>query len=76
MDKIVKIYSKEGCGACVSAKTFMDNKGIKYQTLEVDKDKEAMNELRKAKVMSLPFITIGETEIIGFNPMQILEALK
>lgn len=76
MKKIAKIYTKEGCGACVSAKTFMDNKGIPYEMIEIDKDKDAMNVLRKAGAMSLPFIKIGGVEIIGFNPMAILEAAK
>lgn len=76
MEKVVKIYSRDGCGACVSAKTFMDNKNIKYEILDVGVDNKAMKELRAAGVMSLPFIKIGDVEIMGFNPTAVLDAIK
>lgn len=74
--KKVTIYSKDNCGACVSAKLFMDNKGVEYEEIAVDKDKEAMKYVISQGVRSLPFIEIGETKLSGFNPIKLMDALK
>lgn len=74
--KKATIYSKAGCGACVTAKTFMEGQNIEFKEIAVDKDKDAMKELVSKGVMSLPFIKIGDKEIMGFNPNAILEAAK
>jgi glutaredoxin-like protein NrdH len=75
--KTVKIYSKDNCGQCASAKIFMQNKGIPYEEIPVDKgDKEAMKYVMSQGVRSLPFIEVGEVKLVGFNPIALLEAVK
>lgn len=72
----VKIYSNIGCGACAAAKIFMDKQKIEYEELRIDQDVEAFNYLKELGVSSVPLIVIGETQIRGFNPSLILQALK
>lgn len=74
--KAVKIYTMDGCGACVTAKKFMDNKGISYESFAVDRDREARLELISKGVTTLPVIIIGDTKIDGFNPQAIMTAMQ
>jgi len=72
----VTIYSKDGCGSCVTAKMFMDNKNISYTVVDVDENKDAFQMLIDKGLMTLPYIKIGDKEIKGFKPAEILAAIK
>lgn len=74
--KKVTIYSKENCGACLSAKLFMNAQKIEFEEVRVDQDEEAYEYVLGQGVNSLPFIEIGDVKIAGFVPGKILAAVK
>jgi len=75
MTKEVTIYSKENCGNCVAAKMYFKGRGVSFEEIAVDQDKEALDKLRAKGVRALPFITIDDVEIKGFKPEEIEKAL-
>ncbi|MBS1146529.1 MAG: glutaredoxin 3, partial [Proteobacteria bacterium] len=41
---VVKVYSTGTCPICVKAKAFLDKRGIGYDEVRIDLDREAMKE--------------------------------
>jgi glutaredoxin-like YruB-family protein len=64
----VRVYSTSTCPYCKMAKTFLDEKGIAYDDLDVAADAEARNEmLKKSGQMGVPVIDFDGEVIIGFD---------
>lgn len=70
------IYSTKTCGMCIAAKNFMDKEGIPYEEVNLSENKEAMDELKEKGITSVPFIKIGDQEISGFKPAEIIKAVN
>lgn len=63
MAETIKIYQLEGCPYCRMVKEVLIEKGISYETIEVDTD-EMRGELRKISSQTLvPVIVDGERVI-------------
>jgi len=76
----IKIYSTTTCVYCRAEKAFLDQKGIKYESVMVDSDPKLADELLKLSGgLSVPFtvITTGDkTEsILGFDQNRISASL-
>lgn len=63
----VKVYSSDTCPHCVTAKQYLDDKGVEYEEKNVQTDPEARKELMTMGHMGVPVIVIGEEEIVGFD---------
>ena len=64
----IKVYSMEGCPWCDKAKEFFKEKKVEVDIIEVDKDKEALNEMMKKTGQSgVPQIEINGKMIVGFD---------
>jgi len=64
----VRVYSTSTCPYCKMAKTFLDEKGIAYDDLDVAADAEARNEmLKKSGQMGVPVIDFDGEVVIGFD---------
>lgn len=74
--KRVRIYSNNNCGACKTAKIFMTAQKIEFDEINIDENQTSRHYLKHIGVKSLPFIKVGEKEIRGFIPSEILEAVK
>lgn len=70
------VYTKVGCGQCVGAKMFLNQKGIPYKLINVDTD-ELREEIRALGAQSFPFIVSpnGKTSF-GFKPEELKEIVK
>ena len=73
--KQVVIYTGEGCTHCHSAKDYFKQKGIDFIEFNITEDPAAGKFLRSKKVMSIPYIIIGDVEMIGFDEKKVLTAL-
>lgn len=77
----VFLYALSTCGHCRNAKKLLDEKGIKYNFVDVDllsKDemKKVVEDVRKINPQtSFPTIKIGDQVIMGYQELAILEAL-
>ena len=75
MNKVI-IYTAEGCGYCHEAKEFFNKNNVEYTEYNITKDKDARKELMKKGIMSVPYIVIGEEEILGFDLDKIKSLLN
>lgn len=77
MDKKVKIYSTPTCPYCDMAKQFLRENNVKFEAVDVSKDRKAAAEMIEATgQMGVPVIMIGSEHIIGFDKEAIKKALK
>ena len=64
----VKVYSTSTCPYCKMAKTYLDEKGVAYDDLDVASDAMARDEmLKKSGQMGVPVIDVDGEVIIGFD---------
>jgi glutaredoxin len=54
------IYGIPNCPHCKDAMKKADDNGEKFRYIDVTKDDEALNKLRKLRVMSFPYIEVEE----------------
>lgn len=78
----IKLYALSTCIHCRNAKEFLNECGVNYDCVEVDKlEKEERNAiLEEVKKLnpncSFPTLIIGDKVIVGFRKEEIQEALK
>ncbi len=73
----VKVYSTPVCPYCEMAKSFLKENNVKFEEIDVSKNREAAIEMvEKSGQMSVPVITIDDEVIVGFDREKIKRALK
>jgi len=74
---MIKVYSTPFCAYCVSLKLFLKQHNIKFEEIDVAKDKKAQEEMiKKSGQMGVPVIEIDDQIIIGFDREKISKILK
>ena len=73
----VVIYSTPTCPYCHAAKEYLTEKKIKFQDIDVSKDKKAANDMiEKSGQMGVPVIIVdNKTVIVGFDKDALKKAL-
>ena len=71
----VEIYTRWGCGYCVSAKALLDRKGVKYAEHDVTMGGEQRAEMltRVPGAMTVPQILIDGNSIGGSDDIHALD---
>ncbi|MBV4460183.1 glutaredoxin family protein [Pseudomonas sp. COR58] len=72
----VVLYSTDWCGYCKQTKRFLDGKGIAFTEFDIEKDAEARQAYEALGGRGIPLIDVNGTLIRGFDPDEILAALK
>jgi glutaredoxin-like YruB-family protein len=72
----VVLYSTDWCGYCKQTKRFLDQKGIPFKEFDIEKDAEARKAYAALGGRGIPLIDVNGTLIRGFDPDDILAALK
>jgi len=72
----VVLYATEWCGYCKQTKRFLDSKGIPFKEFDIEKDAEARKTYEALGGRGIPLIDVNGTLIRGFDPDEILAALK
>ncbi|WP_130806422.1 glutaredoxin 3 [Senegalia massiliensis] len=66
MSKKVTIYTFSTCPYCIRAKRLMDNKGVKYEEIEISNNNEKLEELKqRTNSATVPQIFINDRFIGG-----------
>ncbi|MBU3901585.1 glutathione S-transferase N-terminal domain-containing protein [Patescibacteria group bacterium] len=74
---MIKVYSTPTCAYCVTLKRFLDEKGIKYESVDVSQNEKDLREMvDKSGQMGVPVIDIDGQIIVGFNRNKIVELLN
>ncbi|WP_332762803.1 glutaredoxin family protein [Pseudomonas koreensis] len=72
----VVLYATDWCGYCKQTKRFLDSKGISFKEFDIEKDAEARKAYEALGGRGIPLIDVNGTLIRGFDPDEILAALK
>lgn len=72
----VVLYATDWCGYCKQTKRFLDQKGIAFKEYDIEKDTEARKAYEALGGRGIPLIDVNGTLIRGFDPDEILAALK
>ena len=72
----VVLYATDWCGYCKQTKRFLDQKGIAFKEFEIEKGTEARKAYEALGGRGIPLIDVNGTLIRGFDPDEILAALK
>ena len=71
----VQIYSTAHCPYCVRAKALLDRKGMAYEELRIDGNRELMREmLQRSQRLTVPQIFIDEFHVGGYDDMAELDS--
>ena len=69
------VYSTAHCPYCVRAKQLLNQKGVAYQEIMVDRDPELMQEMmERSQRRSVPQIFINDQVIGGYDELAKLDA--
>lgn len=80
--KKIMLYALSTCPFCKMAKRFFENRNLVFDYVDVDLLEPTEKEKTVQKVQEIsgrrafPMITIGETVIVGYDELQIKEALE
>lgn len=72
----VTIYTSNTCPYCVSAKDYLNERGVPFVEKNIQTDPEARKELMRMGHMGVPVIIIDGEEIVGFNKARMDELLS
>lgn len=71
----VVVYSTLMCPYCVRAKSLLQAKGVEFEEIRVDLDRERMSEMmQRSNRRTVPQIFIGDFHVGGFDDMAALDA--
>jgi glutaredoxin 3 len=70
----VQIYATAICPYCVRARNLLQRKGVAYQEIRVDRDRDQLRVMiQRSKRTTVPQIFIGDDHIGGFDDMARLD---
>jgi glutaredoxin len=61
------LYTADGCPPCEPARLFMRRRGVPFQEIVVETDRDAEELKRRTGTTSVPILALGNTPHIGFN---------
>ena len=70
---MIKIYSANWWGSCIAAKKLLDDKGLSYETINIDEENISREKLMEVTGgYTIPQIIINDKPIGGFDELLIL----
>lgn len=73
---MITIYTTTWCAFCHAAMEYFDKIGVKYESVDVEKDaKAARDMIDKTGQMGVPVIDIDGATVVGFDKKKIDEIL-
>lgn len=73
---MITVYTTPTCRYCPLVKRYLDGKGIEYQTVDIEADREAAQMLWDKGYRSVPVTSDGVTFVTGPNYGAIAELIK
>ena len=73
----IKIYSTPVCPYCSTLKEFLKERNIKFEDIDVSKDKSGRDDMiKKSGQMGVPVVDIDGQIIVGFDKEKICQLLN
>ena len=71
-DRIMKIYTTPTCHNCPLMKEYLTKKGIKFETIDVTKDKKSFDEMvRISSRRAVPTLEHRGNVVVGFDKQEV-----
>ncbi len=70
----IVMYTTSSCGACKAAKSYLAQRGLRYEELDVEHSPSARQEFERLGGRGVPLILVGSKRLEGFSP-SALEAM-
>ena len=71
---MIKIYTTNYCPYCQASKSLLDEKGLKYESIDLTEDHEKREKLAtELDYRTVPMIFINDKFIGGFSELQALD---
>jgi glutaredoxin-like protein NrdH len=67
----VVVYTKPACVQCDATKRLMDKLKIKYSTVDISEDEDALNKILGMGYMAAPVVIADGDSWSGFNPDKV-----
>jgi len=72
----IRVFSTPSCPYCVNLKQYLDEKGFKYEDIDVAEDEKSREEMiSKSKQMGVPVAEINGEIVVGFDKAKIDQLL-
>jgi len=68
--KQVVMYTTASCPACVAAKRYLIQRGVRYEERDVERSSDARKEFQSLGGRGVPLIVVGNERMEGFNSQQ------
>lgn len=73
----VRLFSTPACPYCFTLGEFLKEKNIKFEEVDVSKDKKAMEEMiKKSGRLEAPIVEIDNEIVVGFDKEKIEKLLN
>ena len=73
----VTVYTAPACPFCVIVEKFLERNGIKFEEVDISKDKKREEEMKKKSGQSsVPVVDVDGKIIVGYDLKRLKEALK
>ena len=70
----VLMYATAICPYCVRARRLLERKGVKYEEISIDRDREQLEVMiQRSNRTTVPQIFIGDTHVGGYDDLARLE---
>jgi len=63
----VILYSTSWCGYCKRARVYMNQRGIKFRDLDIEKNSSAKRDFERARGRGVPHLVRGDESLRGFT---------
>ena len=67
ISKTLKLYSRQGCGYCKSARAYLRQRGIGFTDIDVESSEQAAAEYRSLGALGVPIFVLGNRKMLGFD---------
>ena len=65
---MITVYSKPNCMSCEFAKKYLNDKGVKFEEIDVFQDADALAMLRDKGFSQMPVVDVNGEFHTGFQP--------
>lgn len=70
-DRRLVVYTKPGCVQCNATYRALDEKGLKYRSVDLSTDEEALETVKALGYMQAPVVVTADDHWSGFRPDKI-----
>jgi len=73
---MIELFILEHCGYCKKVRAFLDENGIAYKTINIEKQENEDELLRLGGKRQVPFMVDSENNVMMYESDDIIEYLK